>query len=130
MSFMTILLSQILILAEEVAEKEAESGGGMMSMLVLFGPPLLLLFVMQTLFGRSDAKDKARRNELTASLKKNDPIVTIGGILGTVVSVSEDKETVTIKVDDNSRMKIQATAIREVVSTEKKEAGKKEGEKS
>ncbi len=127
---MTILLSQILILAEEVAEKEAESGGGMMSMLVLFGPPLLLLFVMQTLFGRSDAKDKARRNELTASLKKNDPIVTIGGILGTVVSVSEDKETVTIKVDDNSRMKIQATAIREVVSTEKKEAGKKEGEKS
>ncbi len=124
MSFMTILLSQFLLLAEEVTEKDAEGGGSMMSMLILFGPPLLLLFVMQTLFGRSDAKDKARRNEMTANLKKNDPIITIGGIMGTVVSVSEDKSTVTIRVDDNTRIKLQASAIREVVSTEKKEAEK------
>ncbi|WP_417847814.1 preprotein translocase subunit YajC [Thalassoglobus sp.] len=121
---MTILLSQFLLLAEEVTEKDAEGGGSMMSMLILFGPPLLLLFVMQTLFGRSDAKDKARRNEMTANLKKNDPIITIGGIMGTVVSVSEDKSTVTIRVDDNTRIKLQASAIREVVSTEKKEAEK------
>lgn len=111
---MTPLLSQLVLLAEEGAE--APAGGGMMSMLILFGPPLLLLFVMQTIFGRSEAKDKAKRTELVSSLRKNDPIVTIGGIMGTVVSVSEDKETVTIKVDDGTRLKMQASAVREVVS--------------
>lgn len=96
----------------------------MLSMLILFGPPLLLLFVMQTIFGRSDSKDKNRRNELIKSLNKNDPVVTIGGILGTVVTISEDKEVVTIKVDDGTRLKMQANAIREVVSTPDKLAEK------
>ena len=83
---MTIFMSQFLVLAEEAAEKQP--GGGMMSMLILFGPPLLLLFVMQTIFGRSDSKDKAKRDELVSGLKKNDPVVTIGGILGSVIRAS------------------------------------------
>lgn len=115
-------MSQFLVLAEEVAEKQP--GGGMMSMLILFGPPLLLLFVMQTIFGRSDSKDKAKRDELVSGLKKNDPVVTIGGILGSVVSVSEDKQTVTIKVEDNTRLKMQASAIRETTSRADKESEK------
>jgi|SaaInlStandDraft_1057018.scaffolds.fasta_scaffold77971_2 preprotein translocase subunit YajC len=114
MTFMTHLLSQFVLLAEEGAE--APAGGGMMSMLILFGPPLLLLFVMQTIFGRSESKDKARRDELVTSLRKNDPIVTIGGIMGSVVSISEDKQTVTIKVDDGTRLKMQASAVKEVVT--------------
>lgn len=111
---MTPLLSQLFLLAEEGGE--APAGGGMLSMLILFGPPLLLLFVMQTIFGRSESKDKARRDQMVSELRKNDPIVTIGGILGTVVSVSEDKATVTIKVDDGTRLKMQASAVKEVVS--------------
>lgn len=101
------------LFAEEAA---GESGGGMLSMLILFGPPLLLLFVMQMIFGRTDSKDKARRNEMISKLRKNDPVATIGGILGSVVSVSEDKQTVTIKVEDNTRLKMQASAIREVLT--------------
>lgn len=111
----------LLSLAEEGAD--AQGGGGMLSMLILFGPPLLLLFVMQTIFGRTEAKDKARHSELVSSLRKNDPIVTIGGILGTVVSVSEDKETVTVRVDDGTRLKMQASAIREVVTRDEKADG-------
>lgn len=117
---MTILTSQLFLLAEE-AKEAAPADGGMMSMLIMFGPPLLLLFVMQMVFGRSDAKDKSRRNEMISALRKNDPVVTIGGIMGTVVSVAEDKETVTIKVDDGTRLKMQASAIREVVSRGEKE---------
>ena len=119
---MTIFMSQFFMLAEEAAKKE--QGGGMMQMLFLFGPPLLFLFVLQTFFGRSDAKDKAKRDEMVSGLKKNDPVVTIGGILGSVVSVSEDKQTVTIKVEDNTRLKMQASAIREVTSRADKDSGK------
>jgi preprotein translocase subunit YajC len=41
-----------------------------------------------------------------------------------VVSVSEDKNEVTIRVDDNTRLKMQASAIREVVVRESKEKEK------
>lgn len=112
---MTNLLSEFLLLAQDEAAPNPE-GGGFWSMLILFGPPLILLLVLQTLFGRSDAKDKAKRDQMISTLKKNDPVVTIGGILGTVVSVSEDKESVIIKVDDNTRLKMQASAIREVAT--------------
>jgi preprotein translocase subunit YajC len=49
------------------------------------------------------------------SMKKNDPVVTIGGVLGTVSHISEDGKEVTLKVDDNSRIKFQREAIREVI---------------
>ena len=117
---MTSSLFPVLLVAEEAAKQAP--GGGWMSTLILFGPPILLLFVLQTIFGRSDAKEKAKRDEMVQGLRKNDPIVTIGGMLGTVVSVSEDKQTVTIKVDENTRLKMQASAVREVVSRDEKEA--------
>lgn len=89
---------------------------------------LVIFMVVQLLFGRSDTKEKAKRDKMIGSLKKNDPVVTIGGILGNVVSVSEDKSEVTIRVDDNSRLKVQAGAIREVLVRENKEAKEKTGE--
>lgn len=58
----------------------------------------------------------ARRQEqaqkaLLASLKKNDKVQTIGGILGTVVSVSEKEDEVVIKVDDNARLRMIKSSI-------------------
>src|SRR5262245_60587463 len=70
--------------------------------LILMMGGLAILMIVQFLFGRSDVKEKAKREQFIGSLKKNDPVVTIGGILGNVVSVSEDKREVTIKVDDNT----------------------------
>jgi preprotein translocase subunit YajC len=85
---------------------------------------LAIFMMVQLLFGRSDTKEKAKRDRMIGGLKKNDPVVTIGGILGNVVSVSEDKNEVTIRVDDNTRLKMQASAIREVVVRESKEKEK------
>jgi len=92
------------------------------SFLIIMVPTLLFMIIMQTVFGRSDSKEKAKRDELISSLKKNDTVVTIGGILGTYVSASADKTEVTIKVDDGTRLRMQASAIREVVTKESKES--------
>lgn len=83
---------------------------------------LVIFTIVQLLFGRTESKERARREQLIGSLKKNDPVVTIGGILGNVVSVSEDKSEVTIRVDDATRLKVQAAAIREVLVRENKDA--------
>jgi preprotein translocase subunit YajC len=68
--------------------------------------------------------------------KKGDKVITIGGIHGTVTSTEE--KTVTIKVDDNCKLKFNRTAIATVVrdkpevedKTDKKATGKKEKKES
>lgn len=111
-------LPRLTLLAEEApAANDAPPMAGMM--IYLMGG-LAIVMIVQLLFGRTESKEKARRDKMIGALKKNDPVVTIGGILGTVVSVSEDKREVTIKVDDNTRLKMQASAIRESLARDTK----------
>jgi preprotein translocase subunit YajC len=65
------------------------------------------------------APEKRRKNEEEVqrkNVKKNDHIVTIGGIHGTVVSVNEGEDVITIKIDTNTRIKINRTAIGRVLA--------------
>lgn len=64
---------------------------------------------------RPAAKDRKRHDDMINNLDKNARVVTIGGIIGTVVSVSQDKKEVTLKVDDNTRIKVIRSAISSVV---------------
>jgi len=59
-------------------------------------------------------KDKRKQHEdLMTNLKKNDKVVTIGGIIGTVAEVTDER--VTLKIDDNTRMKFTRGSIQDVV---------------
>ncbi len=109
----------------------APAGGdpGMGAFMIYMAGGLAIFMVVQMLFGRTESKERTRREKMIANLKKNDPVVTIGGILGQVVSVSEDKKEVTVRVDDNTRIKFQAGAIRESLAPPPKEK-EKSGEKS
>ena len=55
------------------------------------------------------------------SLKKNDRVVTVGGIHGTIVSTSSESSIVTIRIDEqnNTKIKVNRTAISKVASDEK-----------
>ncbi len=74
----------------------------------------LLYFVMSS----PKRRDQSRRDLALKNLKKNDRVVTIGGIFGSVVSVSTDGKEVTLKVDDSTRIKFRKTAIAEVLVDE------------
>ena len=122
-------LIAVAILAQGEAPQGGQGSTTPQGWIILLGGAFLIMLVVQTFFGRSDAKEKAKRDQMISALKKNDPVVTIGGILGQVVSVSEDKQEVTIRVDDNARLKVQATAIRQVVRKESKDGGKDQDKK-
>jgi preprotein translocase subunit YajC len=58
---------------------------------------------------------------MLTALKKNDKVVTIGGIVGTVANISVDDqkvEVVTLKVDDNTRIKFIRSSIQRVLTSE------------
>ena len=102
----------------------------------LFANPLLpfvaVFFLFYVLVLAPERRRKAEEKNLINALQKNDRIVTIGGIHGTVVSVSADNPVITIRIDENSntRMKINRTAVATVIdaSKEKKESDRKDGD--
>ncbi|MEW4529315.1 MAG: preprotein translocase subunit YajC [Maioricimonas sp. JB045] len=97
---------------------------------VLLAPILIVAVLYQLMISGPQRREQAKRDEMLKGLKKNDPIVTIGGILGTVVTVSEDGSEVTIRVDDNTRLKMRRDAIREVIRKETAGDGKNESKTS
>ncbi len=64
-------------------------------------------------------RDATHKGQLQ-NLKKNDRVVTIGGIYGVVVNVQRDQDEVTIKVDESTNTKLRLTfnAIARIVSDE------------
>ncbi len=90
------------------------SGGGM-SMIMLMVPVFIIMYVLMI---RPQKQKEKRRKEMISKIKKNDRIVTIGGIHGTIVTV-KDNETV-LKVDEssNTRLKLSKSAIARVVDQE------------
>ena len=53
-------------------------------------------------------RDTAHRT-LLENLKKNDRVVTIGGIYGTVTNVQRESDEVTLKVDEATNAKLRVT---------------------
>jgi preprotein translocase subunit YajC len=76
-------------------------------------PALLLgMVVFMLLSARSQKKrEKRERDELHAGLARNDRVLTIGGVIGTVISVKDNE--VMLKVDEstNTKMTFLKTAV-------------------
>jgi preprotein translocase subunit YajC len=54
------------------------------------------------------------------SLEKNDKVMTVGGLIGTVHSVDKEQNEIVLKVDDsnNTRLRFHLTAINTVFAKE------------
>jgi preprotein translocase subunit YajC len=81
-----------------------------------FIPVILVFLVFYFLVIRPEKQKQKERKEKIANLKKNDQIVTTGGIHGTVVMVKES--TVVLRVDDNTRIEFDKEAVSTVKSKE------------
>ncbi|UJS16384.1 MAG: preprotein translocase subunit YajC [Candidatus Jettenia sp.] len=83
------------------AAGKQSSPGGMLSMLLPF---ILMFVVMYFLILRPQKKKERERKELLSRIKKNDRVITAGGIHGTITSVRETE--VILRIDDTKDIKI------------------------
>ena len=107
--------------AADAVKKGAEEAPGGFFGLGYFLPAMAGVMVLYMLMSaKPQGKGSANKTELLANLKKNDRVLTAGGILGTVVNHRSDAEYVTLRVDDSSgsRMQILASSIVRVVTDE------------
>ena len=89
----------------------SSSGPGFQSIVVLLLPAVIVMFLFQIL-GNNPRKQAAQQLERLKGLKKNDPVVTIGGIRANFVSLSEDGSEVTLQLNENLRVRFEPSAIR------------------
>lgn len=65
---------------------------------------------------RNQRREQSGRDAMLAALKKNDKVVTVGGIIASVANISPDGQEVTLKVDENTRIKFIRSSIQRVMS--------------
>ena len=93
--------------------------------------PLAVTFLLMYLLLMRPEQKKRKEMELRlAAVKKNDHVVTIGGIYGTVVATQADSKFVTIRVDDSTgtKLKILRSAISQVGAADEADGDAKLGE--
>ena len=76
-----------------------------------FLPILIIGAFFYIILLRPQQREQRRRQELLNTLKKNDKVLTTGGMIGTIVDISTDGKMVTLRVDDTTRIKFLRTAI-------------------
>ncbi|HEX7071344.1 MAG TPA: preprotein translocase subunit YajC [Rhodothermales bacterium] len=99
-----------MILALLLVGPTPDGGGNPLTMFL----PLILIFVVFYFFLiRPQKKKEDARKKMIEAVAKNDRIVTIGGIHGTVTQV--DEGSVLAQVDSNTKLRIDKNAIASVV---------------
>jgi preprotein translocase subunit YajC len=112
---MIAFLAWLPLLAADEQPAQPAPGGGLTQMLFPF---VMIAIVFYFLMIRPQQRQQKQREELLSSVKKNDKVVTIGGIIGTVANISQDGKEVTLKVDDETRIRFQRSAIHAVIRDE------------
>jgi preprotein translocase subunit YajC len=90
--------------------QKPSQGPDMWLFAVLLGGVVLMWIWM----GRGRRKQEAKRKEMLSNLKKGDKIVSIGGVIGTVIEAKPEEITVKVDETNNVRMKFARWAIRGV----------------
>jgi preprotein translocase subunit YajC len=106
-----MLLSTLLFFAqvvEKAAEKAPPKGGeapgwGFLMPLILMGIVFYFFIIVP------NRRQRKQQEQMLGSLKKNDEVITSAGIIGIVGNIKD--EEVTLKIDDNVRMRILRSSI-------------------
>ena len=97
------------LLFSDIAMAQSAAAGEAPSTLEVFGPPALMLVLAYFVFLRPQVKKQKDHQNLLKELKAGDEVVTSGGIIGRVKSLSD--LFVTIDVGGNSTLKIQKSHV-------------------
>lgn len=113
-----MLFARILLFAQEVAVPPA----GPPETAIWQNPAFLLLILMALFFFMvvlpAQRKEKKERESIMSRVKKNDEVVTSAGIIGVVQNIKEPGDEVTLKIDDNARIRVLKSTIVRIISKE------------
>lgn len=87
----------------------ADQAAAAPSLLTMVFPFAMMFLIFYLLVFRPQSKARKAHEQMVKNLKKNDEVVTSGGLYGTVVNTKPD--AVTLRVDENVRVDVEPAAI-------------------
>ncbi len=81
------------------------------SPLIQMAPWILIAVTFFVMVLMPKSSDQKKRLAQLAAMKKNDRVYTSSGIIGTIANISADGKEVTLKVDDNVKIRVFRRAI-------------------
>lgn len=97
----------------------APAGGEQANPLAMFLPLILIFIVFYFFIIRPQKKKEDQRKSMIEAVKKNDRVITIGGVHGTVTQV--DDTSVLVQVDNNTKLRVEKSALSSVGNKDSKE---------
>ncbi len=100
-------------IAYAMAPAPKDAGGaqsqGPMALVSSFLPLILIFVIFYFLLIRPQSKKAKEHKKMLEDLKKGDKIITSSGIYGVIEDI--DKETATVKIAENVKIKLSRSAI-------------------
>jgi preprotein translocase subunit YajC len=101
----------------DIAYAQGSPGFGGPSQLISFLPLVLVFVIFYFLLIRPQQKKAKDHQQMLSKLKKNDEVMTSGGIYGKVTNLADN--VVTLEVAPNVRIRVHRPQISAVVTGEK-----------
>ena len=119
--------------AGDKADSKAKTGGGTRGGAkpsveeapgyMQFLPLVFVAAMFYLMVFRPQQREQKRRQSTLNALKKNDKVVTTGGIVGVIADLSADGRFVTLKVDDSTRIRFLRSALHGLLDDKTEAAG-------
>lgn len=106
----------------------AAAGGSMPPTLVSFAPLALVFVVFYLLLIRPQQQKAKEHRTMLANLKKNDEIITNGGLYGRVLGMADD--IVTVEIAPNVKVRISRPQIANITTADKPATPDKEKDRA
>lgn len=106
-------------LAPLFAQDAGAGGGNGLASLLTFMVPLFAGVYFLILLPQQ--RQERQRRRMMESIKKNDRVLTVGGVYGVVVSVDAGQDRLSIRVDDEKGVKLTITksSVAQVIASDK-----------
>jgi preprotein translocase subunit YajC len=101
----------------DLAYAQAAPGAGGPGPIMTVFPFILIFVIMYFMVIRPQQKKGKEHQEMLKTLKKNDEVMTSGGIYGKVVDLKET--VVTLEIAPNVRIRVHRPQISDVITAEK-----------
>lgn len=109
------MLTNLLMLAQGAPKSRGTGMESMIFFYAIFGAVIAFMFLQY----RSQEKRKEReKKQMYDDLSKNDKVLTIGGIKGTVMSVKDDEVVVKVDESTNTKMTFVKSSIQRILNDE------------
>ncbi|MBW8270030.1 preprotein translocase subunit YajC [Caldovatus aquaticus] len=114
----TLLWTTLAWIPLAIAPAHAQAAGGGGDVLLQLMPLLLIFGVFYFVLIRPQQKKMKEHREMLASLKRNDRIVTGGGIVGRITNVRDNSDEIEVEIAPNVRVTVVRGTISSVIRPE------------